>query len=421
MNRQKLKYLQLDHVPKNDSKQAKEITDQTSKSYEIITQQQSKITQLAELLKNQSKAIQHMKTRYDYLEDQNRMLFQMVMNQTTLMTQIMSRVQELSDQNMQHRIEAQSLKEKLAISKLSDKKENNPISEVSNELLEKIDAIVSDKKIDMTDDRKSKTNKQDTGKFVNEDEADEKLKDYINKTKKLADITYNWCGKHRMVCIYKSIRLSTCVPFVPLYWSVCEERQMRDTTRPQMEYGYDRRKTVKQDLEKLKEQIFNKVNAMPVAEDPKDRDGEKTDDNIKNDGTKSRAFVQGSENEIVEISKQSPESKPQTADVDKKAIEENVEAKLLKPTTEETTNKIKNTDITGNRESSEIKTSQQGVQLESIISHKVQDSSTGDENTVDRNSNVQSDIKPRENTVKPDIDQTQETLLKIVNLLQKKI
>ncbi|XP_076096941.1 uncharacterized protein LOC143067507 [Mytilus galloprovincialis] len=411
MNRQKLKYLQLDHVPKNDSKQANEITDPTSKSYEIITQQQSKITQLAELLKNQSKAIQHMKTRYDYLEDQNRMLFQMVMNQTTLVTQIMSRVQELSDQNMQHRIEAQSLKEKLAISKLSDKKEKNHISEVSNELLEKIDAIVSDKKLDMTDDRKSKTNSKETGKFGNEDETDETLKAYINKTKRLADITYNWCGKHRMVCIYKSIRLSTCVPFVPLYWSVCEERQMRDTTRPQMEYGYDRRKTTKKDVEELKEQIFNKVNAMPVAEDPKDRHEENADKNIKNEDTKSRAFVQGSENEIVEISKQSTESKPQTADVDKKAIEENVEAKLLKPTTGEITNKIKNTDITGNEESSEIKTSQQGVQLESIISPKVQDSNTWDERTVDRNPNVQSDSKPHENTVKPDIDQTQETLL----------
>ncbi|CAC5378472.1 unnamed protein product [Mytilus coruscus] len=358
MNRQKQKYLQLDHVPKNDSKQAKEITDQTSKSYEIITQQQSKITQLAELLKNQSKAIQHMKTRYDYLEDQNRMLFQMVMNQTSLMTQIMSRVQELSDQNMQHRIEAQSLKEKLAMSKLSDKKENNHFSEVSNKLLEKIDAIVSDKKIDMTDDRKSKTNNQETGKFGNEDEADEKLKDYINKTKKLADITYNWCGKHRMVCIYKSIRLSTCVPFVPLYWSVCEERQTKDTTRPQMEYGYDRRKTVKQDLEELKEQIFNKVKAQPSAEDPKDRNEEKADKNIKNDDTKSHAFVQGSENEIVEISKQSTDSKPQTSDVDKKAIEENVETKPLKPTADETT-KIKTTDTKtqmGNGKSTEIKT-----------------------------------------------------------------
>ena len=324
MNKKKKTYLELDHVQDNKSKQAKELADQSTKSHELITEQQNKIFQLAELLKNQSKAIHHMKSKYEYLEDQNRMLFQMVMNQTSLMTQIMSRVQELSDQNMQHRVEAQLLKEKLALSKMSEQIDNKEFSKVSNKLIEKLDAIVSDKKLDMVENG-SRKDQNNTIEVVNndiKDESEEKLMDYMSKTKQLANLTQNWCGQRKMVCVYKSIRLSTCVPFVPLHWSVCEPSNNNDFTLPKMEYVNDKRQTTKE-YEKTEKKSISDTKSIDKGENI---NSETENKNIRTGNSKEAAFVQESENKIVQVS-----AKDEASDtVNKISEHEQINTKITK-------------------------------------------------------------------------------------------
>jgi hypothetical protein len=78
--------------------------------------------------------------------------------------------------------------------------------------------------------RKDQNNTIELANNVLKDESEEKLMDFISKTKQLANLTQNWCGQRKMICLYKSIRLSTCVPFVPLHWSVCEASNNNDFT-----------------------------------------------------------------------------------------------------------------------------------------------------------------------------------------------
>lgn len=298
MHKRKNAYLELDHVPNKTSKQVKELRDQSSKSYEIITEQENKIFQLAELLKNQSKAIHLIKTKYEYLEDQNRMLFQMVMNQTTLMTQLMSRVQELSDQNIQHRVEAQMLKEKLALSKMSEQVNDPTLTAMSSKLVEKLNALVSDKKLDMTDDdsRKASIKIDKIENNDKEDESDKTLKDYMNKTRLLANITQKWCGENNTICLFKSIRLSRCVPFVPLFWSVCEAPKRTMTTLPNMIFVNDKPRNIHEDRN-TDQKTQNSLNINSVVQTNKPNEEREHEINT----SEQDAFVQESENKIYQV------------------------------------------------------------------------------------------------------------------------
>ena len=406
MNKKTKTYLELDHVQDNKSKQAKELTDQSTKSHELITEQQNKIFQLAELLKNQSKAIHHMKSKYEYLEDQNRMLFQMVMNQTTLMTQIMSRVQELSDQNMEHRVEAQLLKEKLALSKMSEQIDNKEFSKVSNKLMEKLDAIVSDKKLDMVENgsRKDQNNTIELANNDVKDESEEKLMDFISKTKQLANLTQNWCGQRKMICLYKSIRLSTCVPFVPLHWSVCEASNNNDFILPKMEYVNDKRQATKE-YEKTEKESISDTKSIDKGENIK---SETENKNIRTANSKEDAFVQGSENKIVQVSAKNEQSGTvnkisENEQIDTKIIKNDIETPqrsttdVVKPATADTvksehknvTGTLINEDIKKKSDSitktseNQIKPELEDKQLEIKDTEKVQDANKADSTKQD--------------------------------------
>ncbi|KAK3093001.1 hypothetical protein FSP39_009863 [Pinctada imbricata] len=204
LKKRQRKYLELGHSSMNS-------TQQDGEHHAVITEQQAKISHLSQLLHNQSTAINEMKSRSDYLEDQNRMLYQMVMNQTALMSQIMMRVQELSEQNIRQREEAQKLKEHLKseVKTIIEERQDQKLKELSTRMLRDIDNIVSDKKLDRSSD--SSSSPSENGKFT-EVSIDRKMFTYEFQRK--------WCFGDS-ICVYNTIINSWCIPYSSVFWTEC--------------------------------------------------------------------------------------------------------------------------------------------------------------------------------------------------------
>lgn len=124
-------FLELDYVKRPGDFQR--LPDNSSKQFELISQHQSKISELTDHLRNQSHLIDKIKGQSDSLEDQNRMLFQIVMNQTMLISQMMKKVESLSDSNLKHHMQQQLITDKLGIAL------------ASGDVMDTLNALVSDK------------------------------------------------------------------------------------------------------------------------------------------------------------------------------------------------------------------------------------------------------------------------------------
>ena len=91
------RYLELSQGPKkNESKASSEMT---SENYTLVIRQyKTRLTELTYQLRNQSELVAKFKNQLEQVEDQNRILYQIVMNQSLLISQIMKKIQILSDQ-----------------------------------------------------------------------------------------------------------------------------------------------------------------------------------------------------------------------------------------------------------------------------------------------------------------------------------
>ncbi|XP_021347352.1 putative protein tag-278 [Mizuhopecten yessoensis] len=167
---------------------------------------QAKISYLTNLLNNQSMTIRQLKTRSQYLEDQNRLLYNMIMNQTALMTQIMTRVQDLTEQNIQQRIEAHKIRQQMEqiVSKSS------VVETTDKFLLNKLEEMVSDVQ-KRTIDEDDKVNLGRTKAPTVKDKSEEELEKYMQNESVLP--TETWCGPSSGVCI----------PFSLFQWKTCVE------------------------------------------------------------------------------------------------------------------------------------------------------------------------------------------------------
>ncbi|XP_041352860.1 uncharacterized protein LOC121371207 [Gigantopelta aegis] len=194
------KYLELAHVKSQSSDNTN-----TSKQHEMISQQHFKIIQLKTLLQNHSNLFDKLQRKHVFLEEQNQILHQIVMNQTAIISNIMKKMQEIADDNNKQRHETQSLKAKL------------DIQTTSTDILEKLEHLVSDKMV--TSPRQ-----------VNQ--AKEEKEHNIPQTKKFfPENPASWFGdktklqcqgnKSPRYCFLYSIILSPCPPFSPIYWNKC--------------------------------------------------------------------------------------------------------------------------------------------------------------------------------------------------------
>lgn len=91
------RYLELSHG--SGQNQSKVSTGAYSENYTlIIGQHKMKLTELTYQLRNQSELVAKYKKQLEQVEDQNRMLYQIVMNQSLLISQVMKKIQILSNQ-----------------------------------------------------------------------------------------------------------------------------------------------------------------------------------------------------------------------------------------------------------------------------------------------------------------------------------
>ena len=195
------KYLELAHVKSQSSDNSN-----TTKQNEIISKQQLTIIQLQNLLQNHSEIFDKLKRKHIFLEEQNQILHQIVMNQTALISNIMKKMQEIADDNHKQRQETQSLRAKM------------DVQTTSSDILEKLEHFVSDKIV--------------TSKQVDRPNEEEEKQNNIPKTKIFyPEIPGAWFGdktkwqcrgnKSPRYCFLYSIILSPCPPFSPIYWNKC--------------------------------------------------------------------------------------------------------------------------------------------------------------------------------------------------------
>ncbi|XP_062570221.1 uncharacterized protein LOC134232280 [Saccostrea cucullata] len=234
MKRTQRKYLELGHSSESYSLQ-KLNHDQ------LLSEQQQTIMKLSEKLQNQSNLIDNLKNRSEGLDDQNRILYAMVMNQTVLMSQIMAKVQSLTEQTLQQRETAEKMKQKLE-SGLEDVRElknsqanqglvdpatnskESYLDDLSNQLLQQLDDLVSDKKLESGEIIEQSS-------FVGQlkdqdDEIDEQLKEYLHYTSITSSVKLQeWCDSSAH-CFKGFIIISECAPYSPFIFANCESESL---------------------------------------------------------------------------------------------------------------------------------------------------------------------------------------------------
>lgn len=233
MKKTQRKYLELGHTSENHSLQRQNNHD------EMLLEQQKTITILSDKLQNQSDIILRLKNRSEHIDDQNRILHSLIINQTTLVSQIMAKVQALTEQSLQHQQEAKEMKEQLknglanveAMKNYQGKQEketnidSNQLTaeDLSQQLLQQLDDLVSDKKLEGADNLHTIPLSEEGV----EDEVDEQLKQYLH----FATVSpllkpEQWCDS-RVHCYKGIITLSDCIPYSFVIYSICEVQSER--------------------------------------------------------------------------------------------------------------------------------------------------------------------------------------------------
>ncbi|KAK3597392.1 hypothetical protein CHS0354_040117 [Potamilus streckersoni] len=234
MRARQIKYLELEQERKNDKYLALE--DKSAQNLEMITQHQAKIIELTEKLENQTEIISILKGRSEYIENHNRMLYQLIMNQTVFMSQIMQRIQDLSDQNSKQREETSILKQKLDMSlarnKLLEFKQKLSTSVMSERFMEQLYMLVSDTNIPNFD-KKIAAQHEPQGNVKNDDDdADIHFKDYLNKGSFHEQII-NWCPSENYsapACMSNVLFSTQCPPYNNLIWRICNGKVTQQNT-----------------------------------------------------------------------------------------------------------------------------------------------------------------------------------------------
>ncbi|XP_033733989.1 uncharacterized protein LOC117323087 [Pecten maximus] len=206
------KYLELSHSSQQTP--AYGYSAVSGRTNSISIEFQAKITYLTQLLSNQSMTIRHLKTRSEYLEDQNRLLYHMIMNQTALMTQIMTRVQDLTEQNIQQRIEAQKIRHEM--DNMTSKR--GMAGTTDRFLLDKLEEMVSDVQKKTLGDNDEIQQKQIKITHIHEDKSEQELEKYMQNES--MSKTESWCGALSGTGVLATVVKTTCIPFSLLQWKV---------------------------------------------------------------------------------------------------------------------------------------------------------------------------------------------------------
>lgn len=215
------KYLELGHDTQQKSTYG--YSSSSGQNQAVSVDHQARVAYLSKLLNNQSSTIKQLKTRSDFLEDQNRLLYYMIMNQTALMTQIMSRVQELTEQNIQQRMEAQQIRQQME--RLVDKGTGT----TDNYLLDRLQEMVSDVQKNKVDDDEFETFKQvksASSTSSSKKQSEKELEKYMQGLE-----VGKWCNTSTRICVKGVIVQFVCVPYSAFHWTRCSVKENVKTTQ----------------------------------------------------------------------------------------------------------------------------------------------------------------------------------------------
>lgn len=241
MSKRQNKYLELAY--KKARKEYPKLPDNSNVRYELISKHQDKINELSDVLRNHSSIIKQFRERHEALEDQTRILQQMVMNQTLFMSSIMKNVQDLTEENIRNQQEIKSLKQKLEKNLDKEKRINDENSERKEDVIDQLENMVFN-------NREQKFHqKQNTEEFKFEGN------DLLNTENPVVyDMNYaesqsffttiaNWCPKNNRTCPschYTTVINSLCAPFQKIIWSKCEiEERATESDFPSVPFVKD--------------------------------------------------------------------------------------------------------------------------------------------------------------------------------------
>ncbi|XP_052769621.1 protein PFC0760c-like [Mya arenaria] len=280
------KYLELAYK-EQAKKSASEIADKSDKSLELISHHQSRIKELAEVLGNQSRLIIQMKNSYDYLEQQNKMLNQLVINQTVFMTSVVQTIKDLTDQNVKSRQEINELKElvKANVNINTDEiiSDNIDTKHDDQGIINRLNSYMFDNKFS------NAPNNQDISERQNKaiGFADSKL----HLIKVLPPKIKDWCSYMQIdacpICLYNSIMLSSCLPFSIISWGTCEwplyneENENTFTENPAVPGVHDSKNDNNSEMSDTSNEINDQVENQRYGSEFSDKSYAKTGNGIE--------------------------------------------------------------------------------------------------------------------------------------------
>ena len=223
VNKKQNKYLEIAQRQEQQMGRNPELSNANLENLELVSKHQARISELSQIINNQTIALNHMKNKSLYLEEQNRNLQQLITNQTNFMTQILQKVQTLSEQNLKQTQQVQELKQTVGDIQTGNelvKVSTLPLSTHSDTFITKLDSLAFDEKVNLNRIDVETENKQ---------QYMDKAETYHLKGKSelhFAELfALRWCSFNfvdSISCLYCSIlHLSDCVPYQNLVWLKC--------------------------------------------------------------------------------------------------------------------------------------------------------------------------------------------------------
>ncbi|XP_076464509.1 uncharacterized protein LOC143296455 [Babylonia areolata] len=210
------KYLALEHKSKEESKQIS-LPSNASEYFQLILVQQEKVTLLSELLKNQSSALHKLQSRSEQLEEQNQVLYQIVLNQTALISHVMHKLQELSEQTLKNQQETSHLKSVVDLQTASSSIINKLEHMLNEDSLKKGNPSAEA----MSHQKSSEKSGSSSG---HQDKNFSRILRFL-KPEYSSKLQQQKCedGENIRLCLYFSVIVSPCPPFRTLSWSSCQQ------------------------------------------------------------------------------------------------------------------------------------------------------------------------------------------------------
>ena len=214
-------YSKIAERQEQQMKKYPELPNKKLENLELISKHQERISELSQFINNHSDTLNKMQSRSEYLEEQNRILQQMIMNQSNFMATLMQNVQNLAEQNLKQTLEMNEIKQKISNIQASD----SNLYMQSSAFLSKLESLASVEKIklDKIEVETENMNKkqihkmsEDTGNIDNKYSKQPEFSDSFVK---------HWCSFNSIninPCLYQSVmHLKDCIPYKNVFWLNC--------------------------------------------------------------------------------------------------------------------------------------------------------------------------------------------------------